>query len=1106
VHAGGRLAFRLGGPLAGDDYDTLTVAGAVSLAGALDLEAAPGLPLASSFTLINSAGAGAVSGAFTNKPNNSAFTEDGYRWRITYAGGTGNDVVLALASLPTLSDLTNVTVAANTSAGPLAFTVGDAETAAEALTVTAASSNPALMPTNRIILGGAGANRTVTLSPASNQTGTATITLTVSDGLDTASDSFVLSVVAASVWTNAAAGAPLPWTQGANWLAGSPAFSHTNGALAFLPGQTLSPGALVATNDNPGTFQLATLRLAGDGPAGGAASVTLTGGPLALGNGAVAPALSLEAGAGAGGSLSYTVANALALARTVNITGDGSADFVLSGALQGAGGLAKSGAATLRLTGPNTFAGGLALADNAGVTAASLSLTQSGLGSGPVAIGAGATLQLDCSSTAAGTVSKTNAISGAGALQLSFSAGATPRATALPGLSGFAGEVQLTGAAGTGDKLDASGVLAPAAAVLVDSGHTLVVSNAPASFASLAVRGAGNAEGRGALRLASAAAALTAPLTLLADTTLAGDHPSATFAGPITGTAGTGATQTLAQGTAAAAAGCTISGALSDGPNGGRLALAQTRGTLTLAGASTYSGATTVSGGTLALGAHDALPVSGAVTLGTPAGAGALALGAFSQTLATLTIASTNSLLTNLVAGATGQALTLSGAGGLTVGTDSGTNSFTRCRMVGGGRLAVTNPAALVVVGKAQPTQNYANSGTLDLAGLSSVLLGAPDAPISELRVGYGLTATGWLALSDTSNSVAATTVQIGCSAGGNGGSSTLILGAGANVISANALSIGLSKSSGILKFASQAPSSPGTVTITGRTKPAADLTLGAKTGTGTAATPAGTLDLRGHAADVTAGALTIGKEDNNNTQYSGGATGALLFDGGAFTASNVVMAAKSAAGTGLATATLTVSGGVFTVVSGGALTLASQSGGGSASGTLNVLGGTFRTYADLRDGGGSATSTVNLNGGALDLSGRAVGAAAPRVDALLLRAGTLMNLGQFNGGEPLVKSGPGTLVLAGTNTYTGATVASNGVLRLAGPAVLPPAANLAILSGASVDLAYAGTQTVHTMTVNGTQKKEGVYGASRLAPYLTGTGFLRPLWPPSPRTLLLIW
>src|SRR6185503_8038253 len=95
---------------------------------------------------------------------------------------------------PTISNIADVSISQNTATAPIAFTVGDAQTAAGSLTVTRTSSNPTLVPAANIVLGGSGANRTVTVTPALNQTGTATITVTVSDGSLTASDSFVLTV------------------------------------------------------------------------------------------------------------------------------------------------------------------------------------------------------------------------------------------------------------------------------------------------------------------------------------------------------------------------------------------------------------------------------------------------------------------------------------------------------------------------------------------------------------------------------------------------------------------------------------------------------------------------------------------------------------------------------------------------------------------------------------------------------------------------------------------------------------------------------------------------------------------------------------------------
>lgn len=79
----------------------------------------------------------------------------------------------------------------------VAFTVGDAETAAASLSVAKASSDTVLLPLSGIVFGGSGANRTVTLTPAATRIGTATVTVTVGDaGGLTASRSFVLTVTA----------------------------------------------------------------------------------------------------------------------------------------------------------------------------------------------------------------------------------------------------------------------------------------------------------------------------------------------------------------------------------------------------------------------------------------------------------------------------------------------------------------------------------------------------------------------------------------------------------------------------------------------------------------------------------------------------------------------------------------------------------------------------------------------------------------------------------------------------------------------------------------------------------------------------------------------
>lgn len=119
---------------------------------------------------------------------------------ITVSDGTANATSAFVLSVndvndpPTISVIANQTTSENTATDPIPFTINDNETPAASLTVSASSSNPALVPVANITFGGSGANRTVTINPGSSQSGTATITITVSDGTATASRSFDLTI------------------------------------------------------------------------------------------------------------------------------------------------------------------------------------------------------------------------------------------------------------------------------------------------------------------------------------------------------------------------------------------------------------------------------------------------------------------------------------------------------------------------------------------------------------------------------------------------------------------------------------------------------------------------------------------------------------------------------------------------------------------------------------------------------------------------------------------------------------------------------------------------------------------------------------------------
>jgi hypothetical protein len=110
--------------------------------------------------------------------------------------------VSAVNDTPTIANIADRTIDQNTTTGPVGFVIGDVETAAASLVLSAGSSNPTLVPNQTIVFGGSGSSRTVNVTPATNQTGTATINVTVSDGARTATDSWVLTVRTVST-TNA---------------------------------------------------------------------------------------------------------------------------------------------------------------------------------------------------------------------------------------------------------------------------------------------------------------------------------------------------------------------------------------------------------------------------------------------------------------------------------------------------------------------------------------------------------------------------------------------------------------------------------------------------------------------------------------------------------------------------------------------------------------------------------------------------------------------------------------------------------------------------------------------------------------------------------------
>jgi len=108
----------------------------------------------------------------------------------------GLSSVFSINGVPTISAIGDQMTDEDTPTGAIDFSISDAETPANSLSLDVDSSNPSLVPNANINSGGTGSNRTVTITPAPNQHGTSTITIVVSDGMAARSNSFVLTVKA----------------------------------------------------------------------------------------------------------------------------------------------------------------------------------------------------------------------------------------------------------------------------------------------------------------------------------------------------------------------------------------------------------------------------------------------------------------------------------------------------------------------------------------------------------------------------------------------------------------------------------------------------------------------------------------------------------------------------------------------------------------------------------------------------------------------------------------------------------------------------------------------------------------------------------------------
>jgi autotransporter-associated beta strand protein len=221
-------------------------------------------------------------------------------------------------------------------------------------------------------------------------------------------------------------------------------------------------------------------------------------------------------------------------------------------------------------------------------------------------------------------------------------------------------------------------------------------------------------------------------------------------------------------------------------------------------------------------------------------------------------------------------------------------------------------------------------------------------------------------------------------------------------------------------------------------------LTAGSSTGDATAI-----LNITGGANTITTltmGVNTVaaGFATGSNTDATINITGGTTTVNTTFTMGAQNSALNAATTVNTAISTLNISAGSLTLAGSTNLTMgqatldaenaATSSISITGTGSLTVGGNIQYTDAAL----GTENNTVTLNGGTLDMTNGNIGGAGGTgagagIVTFNAQSGRLQNLAQLNNGAGLTKSTAGTLILEGTNAYTGGTTISAGTLQVGG-------------------------------------------------------------------------
>jgi fibronectin-binding autotransporter adhesin len=490
-------------------------------------------------------------------------------------------------------------------------------------------------------------------------------------------------------------------------------------------------------------------------------------------------------------------------------------------------------------------------------------------------------------------------------------------------------------------------------------------------------------------------------------------------------------------------------------------------GTVSLGNASNYAGGFSINSGTLKLGNATALGSATSANVAFGSGStGTLAINGNAVTLAKLNSnatvgspvvennsATSGSLTVSDTSGSSSYAgIIRDGAAGGALGLVkngastlilSGANTYTGGTTVSGGTLAANSSGALgtgtvsVASGATLSTNTIANLGSLNLTGGGGLLL----ADFNSKFVSSGTVSisgsSNLITLSGSTGSSGSTYTLLsgsnlsasGISLTGSGvANQTIAVGSSATVgrttydFTATATALQLSITGGAFNLTWNGGSANWNTTDANWQKNGTGSNIAFFAGDNITISTGDTINLNSGA--VSAGTLLVNNSTGTATLNGSGlsVTGFTKSGAGDLVVNNVLTSPAGItvqAGNVTLNAANSMSGAI--IVSGGKLALGVNDAAGSGSATLTVNGGQF----DLGSSNQSL-SNITLTSGSITGTTGVLTATTSAIDA---QSGTI-NV-SLAGSVGLTKSTAGTVILSGTNTYTGATTISGGILQI---------------------------------------------------------------------------